>query len=310
MVGLARTTSARNSERPCCCSNAASLTINHKTYLWRTTQVSDGEDCSSSGPESPGDSPRFSKSLELDTALGKAASYRYTPKGEIWLSGFQSPIPQAGLMAATWQEESVERRRSSSFEPSAGSNGGSNGEPVLPTSSKDASERVSMAGDSASPVAVAAGAAAIGEVVTTPMNDRVVLLGRVGEGQTGVVYRAFDLLDLRLVAVKVIPVNNQKKRRQLVHEVSSLYDRLGMGGRRPRRASTSEISESEVEISRETSHGSVRRTTEPGRTALTLTETQAGSEHILELMDVFATTSNSTVSLVVEYMDGGSLQVK
>lgn len=211
-------------------------------------------------------------------------------------------------MAATWQEENVERRRSSSFAPVAGSNGDGNGEALLPPASDGAGKRMPAGGDSAS-VAAAAGAAAIGEVVTTPMIDRVVLLGRVGEGETGVVYRAFDLLDLRLVAVKVIAVNNQKKRRQLVHEVSSLYDRLGMGGRRPRRATASEISEPGDEASRETQHGSLRAE-ESTRKASILTDPQAGSEHILELMDVFATTSNSTVSLVVEYMDGGSLQVQ
>lgn len=272
--------------------------------------MSDGEDCSS-GPDSLDDSPRFSKRLELNTALGKAASYRYTPKGEIWLSGFQSPIPQAGLAAATWQEENVERRRSSSVAPAAGGNGDGNGETLLPPALNDTGKRTSMAGDSTSIAAadIGGGGAAIGEVVTTPMIDRVVLLGRVGEGETGVVYRAFDLLDLRLVAVKVIAVNNQKKRRQLVHEVSSLYDRLGMGGRRPPgRATASEISESDVEASRETRHDSLR-TEASTRKAFTLTDPQAGSEHILELMDVFATTSNSTVSLVIEYMDGGSLQV-
>eukprot|EP00752_Nemacystus_decipiens_P006522 g5873.t1 len=270
-------------------------------------QVSDGEDCSSD-PESLDNSPRFSRSLELNTALGKVASYRYTPKGEIWLSGFQSPIPQAGLMAATWQEESAERRRSSSFAPAAGSNGdGGDGETLLPSALNGADKQMPVVEDSDS-VAAAADAAAIGEVVTTPMIDRVVLLERVGEGQTGVVYRAFDLLDLRLVAVKVIPVNNQKKRRQLVHEVSSLYDRLGIGGRRPRRATASEISESHVEASRETPHESLRTKGARRKTAPVITDRQAGSEHILELMDVFATTSNSTVSLVVEYMDGGSLQ--
>lgn len=273
--------------------------------------MSDGEDCSS-GPDSLDDSPRFSKRLELNTALGKAASYRYTPKGEIWLSGFQSPIPQAGLAATTWQEENVERRRSSSVAPAASGNGDGNGETLLPPALNDTGKRTSMAGDSTSIAAAdggGGGAAAIGEVVTTPMIDRVVLLGRVGEGETGVVYRAFDLLDLRLVAVKVIAVNNQKKRRQLVHEVSSLYDRLGMGGRRPPgRATASEITESDVEASRETRHESLR-TEASTRKASTLTDPQAGSEHILELMDVFATTSNSTVSLVIEYMDGGSLQV-
>lgn len=281
------------------------------------TQVSDEEDCSSD-PESQTNSPRLSKSLALNTALGKVGSYCYTPKGEIWLSGFQSPIPQSGLMAAVAQEESIERSRASSAAGAAdgGSAGGGgdgsdddgNRRALLPPgSNEEGGRRVATTGGSASATAaeVAAAASAIGEVVTTPMIDRVVLLGRVGEGEAGVVYRAFDLLDLGLVAVKVIPVNDQKKRRQLVHEVSSLYDRLGMCGRRRRgrrrRATIAcELDETDVAASREARHGSWGVNEDP----------QAGSEHILELIDVFVTKSNSTVSLVVEYMDGGSLQVR
>ncbi|CAM9437057.1 unnamed protein product, partial [Laminaria digitata] len=128
------------------------------------------------------------------------------------------------------------------------------------------------------------------------MNERVVLLRRVGEGATGVVYRAFDLLDLRLVAVKVIPVNNQQKRRQLVHEISSLYDRLRT---QRRRECCRKNAESRSPLPR--SPPAATATSSP-------TNLQDGSEHILELIDVFVTKSNSTLSLVVEYMDGGSLQ--
>lgn len=36
-----------------------------------------------------------------------------------------------------------------------------------------------------------------------PMRDRLVLLGRLGQGCSGIVHKAFDLLELRLVALKV-----------------------------------------------------------------------------------------------------------
>ncbi|CBJ26035.1 Mitogen-activated protein kinase kinase (MAP2K) [Ectocarpus siliculosus] len=220
-------------------------------------EVSDDESCST-GLEPSTSSPRHSKSLSLNTALGTAASYRYTPKGEILLSGFQSPIPQSGLMAAAWQAEGTQGDAVVSSAAAATISDGRDAN-LLADVLNDAGGRAATVGGST--VAAAAAEVAIGTMVLTPMIERVVLLGRVGEGETGVVYRAFDLLDLSLVAVKMIPVNDQKKRRQLVHEVSSLYDRLGMRGQRRRR-----------------------------------------------LIDVFATTSNSTVSLVVEYMDGGSLQ--
>lgn len=270
----------------------------------RKTQVSDGEYCSS-GPESPNVSPRFSKNLALNTALGKEASYCCTPKGEIWLSGFQSPIPQSGLMAATRQEENIERRRSQA--PAASSSCNDNGETLSPPASYGAGKRTSTI-ESSTSATVGVGTVAVGDVVTMPMIDRVVLLGRVGEGATGVVYRAFDLLDLRLVAVKVIPINNQEKRRQLVHEVSSLYDRLRMRGR-PQRAAASEIGETDVEASGGTPQAPswIKNASKAESRS---SDPHGGSKHILELIDVFATTSNSTVSLVVEYMDGGSLQVQ
>ena len=46
-------------------------------------------------------------------------------------------------------------------------------------------------------------------------------------GASGVVYKAFDLAELRFVAVKVMPVNDKTKRRQMVHELCALYESLG-----------------------------------------------------------------------------------
>lgn len=273
------------------------------------SQVSDDEDCST-GLEPPMSSPRRSKSLALNTALGSAASYRYTPKGEIWLSGFRSPIPQSGLMAAAWQ---AEKAQGSGIISSAAAATSSDGRDVNLSAAvlDDAGGRTATVGGSA---VAAAAEVAIGGMVLTPMIERVVLLGRVGEGETGVVYRAFDLLDLGLVAVKMIPVNDQKKRRQLVHEVSSLYDRLGMRGQRRRRATEYGFREADFSSAVATTRVAARHrswpTKEGSETASRLTVPPPGSEHILELMDVFVTTSNSTVSLVVEYMDGGSLQVQ
>ncbi|CAM9447520.1 unnamed protein product [Ectocarpus fasciculatus] len=276
-------------------------------------EVSDDEDCST-GLEPSTSSPRRSKSLALNTALGTAASYRYTPKGEIWLSGFQSPIPQSGLMAAAWQAERTQGSGviSSAAAAAATSSDGSDANLSAAVLS-DAGGRVATVGGSAVTAAAAAAAeVAIGGMVLTPMIERVVLLGRVGEGETGVVYRAFDLLDLGLVAVKKIPVNDQKKRRQLVHEVSSLYDRLGMRGQPRRRATAYGFREADVSSAVATTRAAARHrswpTKEGSKTASRLAAPSPGSEHILELIDVFVTTSNSTVSLVVEYMDGGSLQ--
>ena len=254
------------------------------------SQVSEEED-SNTDSIAVVDSPR-PKELALDTALESVASYSFTPNGAILLRGFQSPIPQSGLMAAALQEESL----TATFSPPGG------GRDSLHAVSADDADR-----------SVGNATAECG--VVTPMNERVVLLRRVGEGATGVVYRAFDLLDLRLVAVKVIPVNNQQKRRQLVHEISSLYDRLRTQRRRECRRKDADSrsplprSPPAVAKSSPTKRNSSWSRGDGGKTATSPTNPQDGSEHILELIDVFVTKSNSTLSLVVEYMDGGSLQV-
>lgn len=249
------------------------------------------------------DSPR-PRELALNTALENVASYSFTPNGAILLSGFQSPIPQSGLMAATFREESLTTAASSASPSRAGG-----GDPLHAIFADDAD---------AGPVGNNRNAEC---GVVTPMNERVVLLRRVGEGATGVVYRAFDLLDLRLVAVKVIPVNNQQKRRQLVHEISSLYDRLRT---QRRRECCRKDAESRSPLPRSPPAAFLAKKPSPtkrfpswsrgdggkSKTATSSpTNLQDGSEHILELIDVFVTKSNSTLSLVVEYMDGGSLQV-
>jgi len=60
------------------------------------------------------------------------------------------------------------------------------------------------------------------------MRDRVVRLEKLGQGATGSVYKALDLQTLQLVALKVIPIFDRAKRRQMVHELIALYKSLGV----------------------------------------------------------------------------------
>lgn len=229
-------------------------------------------------------SPLERTKIELDTTLRHEPSYYFTANGTIWLSGFQSPIPQSGLAAATLQTEKI-----------------------VKTSVVSSIERGRLSSNEKRSV----GSSSIVGGVVTPMEERILLLNRLGEGATGVVYRAFDLFDLRLVAVKIIPISDQNKRNQLVHELSSLYD--GLNARRRR---ASEIALSSPPFRRTclspTSPRGLRHFSWPceelGKDTRSLDQL-AGSEYILEPIDVFVTKSMSTLSLVVEYMDGGSLQV-
>lgn len=236
--------------------------------------------------------PPRRKSLALDTTFEREASYSFTANGAILLKGFRSPIPQSGLVAGTSQTENPAN--------------------PLPLPSTAFSSPIPFSRE----VEYTANEDSDASSVVTPMNERVVLLGRLGEGATGVVYRAFDLLDLRLVAVKVIPVNDKNKRQQLVHELSSLFD--GLTARRRRRASSPACKGISSPLANPNKGVSRRCTTRNFSWPLEHTvgaaspscDSSAGYDNLLELIDVFVTKSTSTLSLVVEYMDGGSLQVK
>ncbi|KAH8063364.1 MAP kinase kinase [Aureococcus anophagefferens] len=107
------------------------------------------------------------------------------------------------------------------------------------------------------------GAAESPTAAKVPMTDRIVLLeARPGRGG---VHKAFDLQELRFVAMKSIPIVERSKRRQMVIELHALYESLtGEGG--------------------------------------------ADRRHVVAFHDAFSHLPNATVSLMVEYMDGGSLQ--
>lgn len=216
-------------------------------------------------------------SVLLQSPSDQEGSYCFTNSGAIVLSGFDAPIPQSGLASAAAAAEQQEVR-----------------------------DLVAMLNGSSTIDGTSGGSYCRGGVVT-PMQDRIVLLGKIGEGATSVVYRAFDLLELRLVAVKVIPVHDSCKRRQLVRELSSLYDGLKARRRRTKSISTPADSSRAIPGSCATRHCSwpvetVTRTMPP--------DVLMGLDNLLDFIDVFVSKEASTLSLVVEYMDGGSLQVR
>ncbi|CAM9812240.1 unnamed protein product, partial [Phaeothamnion confervicola] len=158
-------------------------------------------------------------------------------------------------------------------------------------------------------IAGAAGAACI------PMHERLVVLQKLGQGATGIVFKAFDLLELRLVAIKVIPVHDKGKRRQTVHELSALYDSLRQQ-RRPKKFHAMRSRRRGVEGAATTSPGNGPNSGIGGGgdneaaalAAAAEAEAAAGRRAIVEFHDAFASMEDATVSIMVEYMDGGSLQ--
>ncbi|KAJ1461254.1 kinase-like domain-containing protein [Pelagophyceae sp. CCMP2097] len=99
-----------------------------------------------------------------------------------------------------------------------------------------------------------------------PMSDRIVWLEKLGQGAAGRVHKAFDLQQLKFVAMKSVPIVERAKRRQMVHELHALYRSLNGASGAPGRA------------------------------------------NVVTFFDAFSYLPNASVSLMVEYMDGGSLQ--
>jgi mitogen-activated protein kinase kinase 3 len=77
------------------------------------------------------------------------------------------------------------------------------------------------------------------------------------------------------VALKEIPIYEKVKRHQMVHELNSLYKNLQSTQQQAAKLSTQE---------------------------------SVGSQHVVAFIDAFSNLKESTVSLMVEYMNGGSLQ--
>jgi len=107
--------------------------------------------------------------------------------------------------------------------------------------------------------------------------DELLRLCVLGKGAGGIVYKAVHIPSLRIVAIKKIAVFDQDKRHQMVRELQALYKNLvpiaGAGS--------------------STARGSIR---------------EGPCPYIVAFHDAFITPSEGNISIVLEYMDGGSLQ--
>ncbi|KAG6587289.1 serine/threonine protein kinase [Phytophthora cinnamomi] len=112
------------------------------------------------------------------------------------------------------------------------------------------------------------------EAIST--KDYLLLLGELGHGAGGKVYKALYMPTFRLVAVKVIRVYDQKKRHQMVRELKSLYVNF-------------------VPLATATFASSTDTT-------------QAACEELVIFYDAYTNPEVGSVSIVLEYMDGGSLE--
>eukprot|EP00948_MAST-09A_sp_MAST-9A-sp1_P004051 g4051.t1 len=103
----------------------------------------------------------------------------------------------------------------------------------------------------------------------------VLLLERVGAGAGGIVYKAVHSETLTLFAVKVVKIFDSDQRSQMVRELKSLYE------------------------TQSKHHGDESNGMDKAR---------SGKNSIVHFYDAFSNTGSGTISIVLEFMDAGSLQ--
>jgi hypothetical protein len=156
-----------------------------------------------------------------------------------------------------------------------------------------------------------------------PMKERLCMLCKLGQGASGIVYKALDLSEMRLVAVKMISVFDRAKRRQMVRELSALFQMLRsrhsemlrdgseVGSLGRLFSNTSEAFDSSADAANSCISTSNNATGEPETTRDGIVNEGTGfgvAQNIVDLYDAFSNLEDGGVALMMEYMDGGSLQ--
>lgn len=109
-----------------------------------------------------------------------------------------------------------------------------------------------------------------------PMSERLIILCKLGQGASSIVYKALDLKVMKLVAVKMIQVFDREKRHQMVKELGGLFSLLRKNSAR---------------ISANLGRGFKKP-----------------DKYIVDFYDAFTNLEDGVVAFIIEYMDGGSLQ--
>jgi len=120
------------------------------------------------------------------------------------------------------------------------------------------------------------------------IGDSIILLDELGRGACGVVYKGLYAPTLTLVAVKSIIVYDQSKRKQMLGELMALHS-----------MSKAYFEDHEVDLSLTDTSNDLSVTASPMR---------GGSPYIVAFYDAYTDPDKGTVMLVLEYMNGGTLQ--
>lgn len=114
-------------------------------------------------------------------------SYRMTKSGTLWLRGFDKPITKTGIKEVS---------------PDSDSGGSQNCDDATCLHQKLPDEC---------------------NIRDITMRDKLILINEIGKGNSGTVYKAYDVENKQVVAVKFIDMYSRDDRRQMVHELSAFY---------------------------------------------------------------------------------------
>jgi hypothetical protein len=158
-----------------------------------------------------------------------------------------------------------------------------------------------------------------------PMRERLVMLCKLGQGCSSIVFKALDLTELRLVALKMVPMYERDKRRQMVRELSALFQVL-----RKKQVET-KLNDSCMHVSllfelkkannhnNTLSYKSKKKGSDKIKSASMRSKSDEldpksfkiyPQDYIVDFYDAFSNVDDGGVGLMMEYMDGGSLQVR
>jgi len=126
-----------------------------------------------------------------------------------------------------------------------------------------------------------------------PMRERLIILCRLGSGASSIVYKALDIASMRLVALKTINLYERSKRRQMVRELNTLFQMLRDKKNEAKRRLTL-TPETDMDIK--------------SIPMLDKLPSKSPDDYIVDFFDAFSNLDEGGVALMMEYMDGGSLQ--
>jgi len=149
------------------------------------------------------------------------------------------------------------------------------------------------------------------------MRDGLIKLSLLGRGASGVVREMLHEPSLSLVAVKSIPCFEQRKRLQMIKELKALYANLVPVRKTPSRsvgrpfsagnATRDRLAVSDVGGSNNTQGNAARTSASTGTRDDGALQNPA-CPYIVAFYDAFVNPQEGSVNIVMEYMDGGSLQ--